>query len=188
LTYEFHTWRDGLERDVVATNDSLVSYRFNDIGNYTVYVIVRDALNESSTSESYTINVMPAPHRGGGGGGGGSSCLTNWTCSDWSACENGTMNRTCTLANSKCITHDAKPAESMACTPRMPEGNETKTGESKGIFGTAGKITGEVIGAVGKERMIGAAIFIAAVLTAGGLIWLARRKYPKARARKSRRN
>ena len=41
-------------------------------------------------------------------------CTENWSCTDWSACVNGTQTRTCTDANA-CGTTVNKPVESQSC-------------------------------------------------------------------------
>ncbi|KKQ54006.1 MAG: Fibronectin, type III domain protein [Candidatus Falkowbacteria bacterium GW2011_GWC2_38_22] len=43
------------------------------------------------------------------------ACTENWTCGNWSACQNNLQTRTCTDQN-KCGTATSKPAESQACT------------------------------------------------------------------------
>jgi len=54
---------------------------------------------------------------GGGGGGGGPStgCRETWTCTDWGACVNGVMLRSCSDANS-CGTTLKKPTDLEMCT------------------------------------------------------------------------
>ena len=48
------------------------------------------------------------------------SCTTNWQCSDWSACLDGTQTRTCTDANN-CGSSNGKPSEAQSCiTPAPP--------------------------------------------------------------------
>lgn len=43
------------------------------------------------------------------------ACVENWSCVDWSVCENGSQTRTCTDANS-CGTSVNEPALSQTCT------------------------------------------------------------------------
>jgi len=57
-----------------------------------------------------------SPSSGGGG------CLTNWTCSAWSSCNNGTQTRTCTKEKSSCYADlKKKPAENQSCIVDVPK-------------------------------------------------------------------
>jgi len=53
------------------------------------------------------------------GGGGGyiiqPTCKENWTCTDWSSCNEGIQNRICSDSN-KCGTNKTKPIESQNCS------------------------------------------------------------------------
>ena len=54
---------------------------------------------------------------GGGGGGGGSTtqnCFSNWTCTSWSACENGVRYRNCVDARN-CGVNTTRPSEIEVC-------------------------------------------------------------------------
>jgi len=83
----------------------------------------------SSTSDNNETDPAPAPtptpSSGGGGGGGGGSgfhvvivkgpvCTEEWTCTEWSACEDGTQSRICTDSNA-CGTEENRPEEERAC-------------------------------------------------------------------------
>ena len=47
---------------------------------------------------------------------GGRGCLTNWTCSDWSFCNNGMQIRNCTKQKVYCYADlNKKPIESQNC-------------------------------------------------------------------------
>ena len=106
--------------------------------------------NVIATVDHFTVFALLAPTSasppsgnsgsGGGGGGGGGitangtqasnktnqtaapigTCQESWTCSDWSACINGTQTRACRDANN-CGTSGAKPLTVQACSL----GNET---------------------------------------------------------------
>jgi hypothetical protein len=49
------------------------------------------------------------------------SCTMAWSCSGWSACENGTQTRTCTDLN-QCASDEGRPTETQTCatTPEEP--------------------------------------------------------------------
>jgi hypothetical protein len=91
---------------------------------------------------------------GGGGGGGGALCTTNWNCTEWSACLNGTQTRNCTKAIIYCYTNETKPLEMQNCTEEKT--NQTALNQSAlkpEIMGEETKspfsaITGAVTGAV----------------------------------------
>jgi hypothetical protein len=55
----------------------------------------------------------------GGGGGLPSTCVENWTCTDWSECTAGTQTRTCTDLK-KCGTTKSKPSETQSCEVQAP--------------------------------------------------------------------
>ena len=66
------------------------------------------------------------------------TCTPNWSCADWSACSNGSQNRTCSDSNN-CGSVTGKPAITQACiistqpslTITSPNGGETwKIGET----------------------------------------------------------
>ena len=83
-------------------------------GNYSISATANDTSgNLNHTEIRYIIlnltNVSTAPVV---------SCTENWTCGDWSACNNGTQTRVCTDQNS-CNTTINEPALSQSCT--MPE-------------------------------------------------------------------
>jgi hypothetical protein len=49
-----------------------------------------------------------------------SSCISNWTCSQWGICLNGLQERTCTDSKS-CGTITGKPAENQTCVTECTE-------------------------------------------------------------------
>lgn len=90
-------------------------------------------------------------------GGGGSGCLTQWTCTGWSACgADGVQTRTCGYASGFCAPASVKPAETQSCvltnTPTAnSEGNtETTTGGAPitgfFVFGENGSLNSRGIG------------------------------------------
>ena len=67
-------------------------------------------------SNSATSGVGGTTGGGSGGSSGGGSCLTNWTCSDWSFCNNGMQIRNCTKQKVYCYADlNKKPIESQNC-------------------------------------------------------------------------
>lgn len=61
-----------------------------------------------------------------------------WTCTEWSACNNGTQTRTCTCSGT-CTT--AKPAESQSCTVTPPPPTMTATASVNNVPAELAKIT-----------------------------------------------
>jgi len=62
---------------------------------------------------------------------GGGSCLTNWTCSNWSFCNNGMQIRNCTKQKTDCYDDlNRKPIESQNCfVDKSGDKNNTGSGE-----------------------------------------------------------
>jgi uncharacterized protein YjbI with pentapeptide repeats len=169
---------------IEVTNLSETTHAFASAGNYTVYVVVTDAFGRTSQSAGYSVHVSARPTSGGGGGGGG-SCHTDWVCTSWSSCENGIQTRTCAKEVPRCYANGEKPAESMSCETEPAEGDSN--GDGGFIQEIGSKITGAVTGAFGSSRMKIAWIFILAILAAGGILWLSRRKKALGKKEKSRR-
>lgn len=89
--------------------------------------------------------------------GGGSRCRTEWSCSEWSACDGGLQTRSCEKERASCVAIGAKPAESRVCiVENGGAGNELNLAGSQ-IFegadvseeGSGSVITGAVTGAQG---------------------------------------
>ncbi|RLG12597.1 hypothetical protein DRN73_01930 [Candidatus Pacearchaeota archaeon] len=68
-----------------------------------------------------------------GGGGGGSTCIENWSCSNWSICINNLQSRTCNDLNN-CGTIKNKPNETQNCSSSYTSNHKKKTREI-GIHG-----------------------------------------------------
>ncbi|MEM7822931.1 MAG: hypothetical protein QW703_01620 [Candidatus Aenigmatarchaeota archaeon] len=97
-------------------------------GVYSYYVCVNDGAGNQNCTETRNITIYTASQGGGGGtsgsswfgGGGGGSiqsiCQSNWTCTVWSECVNGTQTRTCIDANECKIPTTDRPTEIQNCT------------------------------------------------------------------------
>jgi hypothetical protein len=115
--------------------------------------------------EILEVPVVETSSSGGGGGGGGSSstikksgdgsCLTEWVCSDWSACIEGEQTRECNKKVEYCVTwqNDPKPAESQPCQEELNVDQENSL-EKNGAQKLGSKITGAVIGPGAKKSTI----------------------------------
>ncbi|HLC61562.1 MAG TPA: CARDB domain-containing protein [Candidatus Nanoarchaeia archaeon] len=75
--------------------------------------------SEPSSSSSSSSSLGS----GGGGGGGGELCTSNWKCSDWSGCINGTFTRKCEDTN-KCGFPTNSPKQSQPCTVNKQNSDE----------------------------------------------------------------
>ncbi len=182
LTYTF-SFGDGT---IITTNESSANYAYPNAGEFYASVNVTDAFGKSSVWGGVHVTILGRPSRGGGGGGN-TKCTTNWTCTEWSTCENGTQTRICEKTKPLCNALVPEPEEEMVCA--VPE-EKTKQGTIsefiEDVEKAGSKITGAVTGAVGDSRMKLALIFIIAILIAGGILWLARKKHLEAKTRKSR--
>jgi hypothetical protein len=69
----------------------------------------------------------PSSSSSSSSGGSGGGCLTNWTCSEWSSCSNGTQTRTCSKDLTYCYA-GPQPEVTQNCGLSQPTGgnkNET---------------------------------------------------------------
>ena len=77
--------------------------------------------------------IMGSSTSGGTDSGitGGGSCLTNWTCSYWSFCNNGMQIRNCTKEKAYCYADlKKKPIESQNCSAdKSGDKNNIESGE-----------------------------------------------------------
>ena len=91
-------------------------------------------------------------------GGGGSGCLTQWTCTEWSACNSeGIQTRTCSYTSGFCAPASVKPAETQSCvlnnnSTTNPEQNAEGTNSGTtpitgfSVFGENGSLNSRGIG------------------------------------------
>jgi uncharacterized protein YjbI with pentapeptide repeats len=172
LTYTYIV-TDIADNDVFNVPSTLV---INDVGNYSVHLRVTDSFGlYAETSPAY-LRIEPRPVQSSGGGGGGGKCKTQWICTNWSVCVNGTMTRNCTKQAVDCVVDSAMPNITASCTPdkiinatnKTSEGNETNAGK-----GIGARITGAVIGA--SDMAKGAMIFVIVMIAAAVLMWLIRK-------------
>ena len=75
-------------------------------GNGTVYV--------NNTVYFNTTNTVYVPQISAGGRGGG-GCLSDWKCSNWSACNDGKQTRICEKEKQSCDAPFKKPSEIQSC-------------------------------------------------------------------------
>jgi len=120
---------------------------------------------------------------GGGGSSGGSICTTEWNCTEWSDCVNGTQTRNCSYPERNCRPTEEKPEENRTCVPQPEEDDgvgegEKETGEefeenqtdlvdetNETTTQTSGFITGFVTGVKeGKAKNIFVLVVIVVVL------------------------
>jgi hypothetical protein len=128
---------------------SIINFFVNGVDTSQTYYFC----NGCSTNLNLVATGGTGQQGGGGGGGGGTSggttggttngtgqtggtqqCQERWTCTDWSACENGEQTRTCTEINN-CGTDLYRPFESQPCTKQQTE--EVSKSQTGGLGPTA---------------------------------------------------
>jgi len=150
-------------------------------GTYEYFVTLEDKAGHQTTiNRTLTIDTSSGEDTGGDGGGdsgssgsssssttstslnlgGTGSCFSEWSCSEWSECENNLQTRLCTPAVPNC-TPKPKPATEMSCSAEI-ETEEPE--EEKGFFARlTGAITGGGVGAR-TVQVLGALVFIAIII------------------------
>ncbi len=180
LTYSYYI-TDLDSGDEFVQNSLVIS----EVGDYRIYLKVSDAFGLYNVTTSDTVKVEQRPRESSGGGGG--ACTTQWICTNWTDCANGTMTRNCTKQRPGCDINEAMPEVVMSCvsptnsTNQTSEGDETDDGKGIGAKITS-KITGAVVGASGMAK--GAMIFVAIIAAAAILMWLIRKNPAVLKKRK----
>ncbi|MCA9485739.1 MAG: hypothetical protein KC506_02760, partial [Nanoarchaeota archaeon] len=101
------------------------NFTFSNLSSGTEYIITFLALpvNETLSINATTLETPENPETsnqegsssGNGGGGGGSICTTQWTCTEWSECIEGTQTRVCSSPENYCKPKTQKPQETQTC-------------------------------------------------------------------------
>lgn len=142
----------------------------NTINNYAFSLaFYNESLIETENEKENNEQVFTTTATVTGGGGGGSSsgiCRTEWTCTEWSECDNLIQTRFCSYPPRFCKPNQPKPAEIQNCTIEEKSSEEPEeililTTQPANSFG---KITGAVIGALGTNGTIGVFIFIFCII------------------------
>ena len=98
-----------------------------------IILILPSIYAESTFFDQDDIFIMGSSTSGGTDSGttGGGSCLTNWSCSDWSFCNNGMQIRNCTKQKVYCYADlNKKPIESQNCSvDKSGDKNNIESGE-----------------------------------------------------------
>ena len=173
-------YRDGNEvnnSDVSTLGAGTYSYEFNTTGNenYTV------------ASAIGSLTVVAPPSKGGGSSSSSVLCYSNWTCTDWSLCEDGWQARKCSLIYERCYALGSVPYETQTCnSPGGLNNSESNLSEnpiqaepsSQIDSGQAGAgITGGAIGALSGGSGLVILAFAAIVLGAYGYAIFRKRKF-----------
>lgn len=113
--------------------------------------------------------------------GGGGYCTTDWSCTEWTSCENGVQTRTCSYPENFCAPEYDKPIESTSCvTNDMEDFSGDDANEGRGFFNL---LTGFVVGDL-LENPTNMAILIAVLVVIALLFWIVSKK-KKAAVKKS---
>ncbi|MFA5764459.1 MAG: ice-binding family protein [archaeon] len=79
--------------------------------------------NTSSTNNLTTSAISPTS--GGGSSSGGGYCLTEWECTEWSACTNNIQTRDCSYMENWCEPKEDKPITSQTCISNIDNAQDT---------------------------------------------------------------
>jgi len=162
---------------VLTSEYNLVSYN----ASSGTWIINISGFSEqvNYVSREYVAPVSPPGPGGGGGGGSGggsSGCITDWNCSEWSECIDGTMTRICNYKIAYCKPEIDKPIETMMCGDNSGSNDGGSVVQDSDLGEPAG-ITGATIG--GGKKVVKSILWIAVilgVLVAGYLIFKNREK------------
>ncbi len=172
-------YRDGIEvnnSDILTLGAGTYSYEFNTTGNE----------NYTNANVSGSLIVKSS---GGSGGGGNSgyqykACYSNWTCTDWSVCENGKQIRFCDLIDSACLVADDKPFEVQNCvlggmnnSENIEPAREIINPEPEPASSESSGITGGVIGALSKGNLAAIGVFGMLICAAYGYSVIRKRRF-----------
>src|SRR3989344_5814484 len=153
-----------------------------DPGNYQGTIIMNSE-NVEYTLISIFLKVDAKTQLRSGGSSGG--CATEWICSNWEMCVDGKQYRTCSKKIFYCYAGN-RPSLEKACSLEESEfaplnqkgqenssdGNQNET-ETKSFVS---RITGAVIGVLGKSGIATAVIFLILLVVASVAIKLRKRK------------
>jgi hypothetical protein len=126
-----------------STNGATCTFACGCLGGYCVHDYCRSSstycgdgycdTGESCSSDNSACSSGYACTNGcvatGGGGGVGSivtSCIYNWTCTEWSSCINGIQTRVCSNLGS-CKDLKGKPLEHQTCKATPPASTKKPT-------------------------------------------------------------
>lgn len=157
----------------IPTSDTQYNYTLENLTAgtvYTVYIKVTDSENITSPELSIMFTTLSPPsstpeplsESGGGSsshtGRGSSGCVTEWSCTDWSVCENNTQTRSCGYPPNYCKPTTSKPKEKQPCkiTPKndstsLASNNTQEEDNIISLFGVP--LTGAAIGVLAKKPL-----------------------------------
>ena len=172
--YNVNLTQPNVTKDGLEYCSSTSCYDYNQSSG--ILIINISGAGEYIVKESFVIPSSSSSSSSGGGssGNGNNYCETNWTCTEWGACEYGAQTRTCDYPVNYCEPETEKPIEVQSCT--MPSGlsndseplNETEMGAGAGI-------TGGFIGTLRSGIGLISIIFVALIAAVGIGVGLYRR-------------
>lgn len=122
-----------------ATNNVSISPYLLNItqGDNNITLNITIPTNLSSGNLEFDINAYinesitpPLTNEGSGSGGSGSgqsSCMTQWSCSNWSICENNIQIRVCSYPQNYCLPTSQKPTTSQNCISSITNNTTNET-------------------------------------------------------------
>jgi len=149
--------------------DLVLSVLPNTINNYVFSLaFYNESILETENgnkNNDQTFTTTATITRGGGGGastGGMKTCVTQWSCTEWSKCDNHVQTRACYYPEGWCEPEEPKPSEIRSCIT-----NEESTNNSGENFlpaqktpGFFSRMTGAAIGTLGEGGFAAASAFI----------------------------
>ena len=149
---------------LVTINTSVLEIGSNDL----TLTVNTNGYNVSSNIRTVIVNAIPIVDTTTNiGSSGGGACTTQWTCSEWSECKDGSQTRTCSYSTNWCAPRDDKPLELRTCSGSSDEDEGSvldSNAQKKGFFNT---ITGAVIGTNAGRWSLAIILFLILV----GLAW-----------------
>ncbi len=122
----FYSWYfDSFIIPFAENNEFFYVADFNSAGEHNLTVKVSDPYNLSDL-QSWNLTIKDISQGGGssggggGGGGGGPSCLSNWSCTEWSSCPVYQIQIRDCLDTKKCIPENNRPLEKRSCNYNPP--------------------------------------------------------------------
>lgn len=157
-------------------------------GDYDTFIEL--VIGTQTFSQAGNMFTIDTPSNGNSNSGG--SCLTVWSCSEWSACIDGVQTRTCDKEINYCYAGTV-PATSRSCdsfetlstdttntidlTNQNNEPNTTINQTLEALNELGSTITGAVVGVTESEGNIIILLLVLSIITLAGIVVIVHRYY-----------